>query len=293
MDIQDPDIPTPSGGEEYPYSLGTGEIIRSIEKYKLSMKRPIWDSVLINFATVVRNNVEKGKPARAVEDDSFKDAVGLVDAFQQYWETTKEQSDVPQLVFYVHDYQIPSIYARKISPTNKLVEEYTAGVGDRISGKSEEENYNGISVLNIKSKGPTPVPNLMRECSLHQQRLKSKRSGYSRRYLLISHIPIDFHIMEIYRNVHLLESYTGNLKVLGDIGTKLFKTPAVPFNTVTHVTFGDSVHIDAVAKRANKKKLFQQAQEQRWKLLSETQIANQVSGALGVPKIFFSNLKLT
>lgn len=54
---------------------------------------------------------------------------------------------------------------------------------------------------------------------------------------------MDYHLLLLYRRMMILESFTGELIPPKRLGFKVFKNNFVPFNSVTHLLFGDPVQL--------------------------------------------------
>lgn len=96
-------------------------------------------------------------------------------------------------------------------------------------------------------------------------------------------MPLDYHISGRVRNIKVLERFTGELKDPDKFKLKLDKEGRVPFNTTTHVVFGDSILIKPWVTPKIRRQLFEQAEKERWLSLSESQIRERVSVTAKIP----------
>ena len=105
-----------------------------------------------------------------------------------------------------------------------------------------------------------------------------------RRYLLISHIPLDFHLQNTLANkLYILESYTGKIKSSKDLGQKVFKEDNVPFNQYTHLLFGDKVQIKPMVARKAKQKILNIAKSKKWNSRPTSLILSDIRSTHDVP----------
>jgi hypothetical protein len=83
------------------------------------------------------------------------------------------------------------------------------------------------------------------------------RFAASKKVLMISHMPMDFHIMRFFA-VDLIESFTGNVKTMSreSMGKKVFKHD-IPFTPATHALLGDNYLIRCSLDRKKKKELIE------------------------------------
>lgn len=105
----------------------------------------------------------------------------------------------------------------------------------------------------------------------------------SDKVVLMSHVPLDYHISGRIRNVNLLESYTGKLRPTSEFNLKLDKEGRIPFNSTTHVVFGDGSFIKSMVGIKIRKLLFEQAVKEKWISRSEDDIRQRISKTADIP----------
>ena len=101
---------------------------------------------------------------------------------------------------------------------------------------------------------------------------------------LITHIPLDLHMSYRLRNINLIESYTGKVRLPIDFRLKLDKEGRVPFNSVTHVVFGDDELIKPMVSHKLKKDLLEAAVKDRWLTRSEGDVLSRIALIMRIPK---------
>ena len=181
----------------------------------------------------------------------------------------------PYIVFYFPQYKvIPHDYLRVKLP--KGTEErwkLQDAILDTVRNKSMPEAIDTTQILYISSGSSKSVwP--------HKDLLKDIRSVISgSQYapcLMISHVPLDFHLYRYFNDFTLLESYTGVLKKCTVFGKKVFGDDALPFNKYTHLSFGDKWYMNGLASFSVRHQIKERALKEHWKLLPDKGILERL-----------------
>lgn len=197
--------------------------------------------------------------------------------------------DSPTIICYFPIYtSIPAIHLRKDSKTRAKIREVSEIMkkADNIYARKTIRDRSGsidiyeILVGDSHTSVPAALIKFIRNLSqINPLGLVSSQ----KKYLLISHNPVDLHLSRSFSKIILLESFTGKFFKPEDFGTKIFKSKFIPFNSVTHMLFGDDTQIFPMAKRNNRKLLLDLGMRNTWKLKTKQDIAKQVEQQGQVP----------
>lgn len=267
--------------QEYPNSLGTQSLIDTIVNWDYRTKH-IWDTTLINVATIVRNNIAKDKTDEEIVQNTYTDLRNLNLAIYYYIEGQKE-SDNPYTVMYVPDYsKIPEVCRRKLSPQEERITVICNKIANSIKNKQDGDTSTllGLDLYLVKlgTSRELPYKQLVNKIYKINSSNEKITKIMTRRYMLISHIAMDYYIFNTHlRDIKLLECYTGNVRTVKDLGTKLFKDSNIPFNQYTHSLFGDSTRLRPMVTRKKREEFTEIAKRYKWNLKTPVEIKGQIS----------------
>ncbi len=263
-------------------SYGTATLIEAIKNQFNNPRIIPWSLYLINIETMIRNQKEVGKVdpedvAISVIIDCETFARYLVTNYQQYGFAHGESRSV--ICFYISKYEnIDSKYLKDKLP--KGTEERCA-VRDSIINTVTKLGFPDLSSDN------TDVIFAVNECAdkqwPHRELVNSLADKYPRisfrNTLLISHVPLDFHLYKVFDNFTVLESYTGSFKHQRDFGNKVFGNSAIPFNKYTHLLLGDKWYLKQQVDDNTKKLIEQKASSENWNILPDKLILKSLLDA--------------
>jgi hypothetical protein len=271
-------------------SIGLNRILgRFVERSGKDIK-PEFTAVLISAFTVFRNVVGTYPDAKIeqIEEYFVKDINLFLEYYDTYLSNTKsrmmQDKRAVVLVYFPEYTQVPKSLLREVTgkalELNLLYKKFLS----RYNGRDELIKKTEHVLCFWASSGHASYP--------HKDVSRKFRSIVSRpdvmhsssdTVALISHIPLDYHINGRIRNIHLLESYTGKLRPSSEFGLRLDKEGRIPFNSVTHVVFGDSVLIKPWVTPKVRKALFEQAVKERWISRSQDDILVKISKTAQIP----------
>lgn len=256
-------------------SFGTSMFLQFLRS-QIDNPRPLlFSCIFINIETILRNTYSKEVNLKQHIEAAYADMRMLFSVVAEYVDAHRLRLPDPRVIVYSCPYEIPAAYARKLSPMNTAVHEAAVHFRQTMDVKAQDSYNNLYKVREYIAPGPFPSEQLYNfERSMH---CKGKS------VLLISHIPVDYHLLWRYPDVYLLESFTGKAVQRKDIAQKVFKVTGVPFVPSTHVVLGDKVYVDAMAKRKMKKEILKTANNENWIALSSSSIAKSASRTLGIP----------
>lgn len=256
--------------EEYQNSLGMNSIIQTFRSFTDYPNAPLFDTVMINIETLVRNNASAQKSISAIKDDAFLDLKSIAEIVTLYFSQNKNRLDNPYLLVYVPSYDaLPELYRRKLTPTATQIKSVVESIRkNNFTNKNlEETKMQDFVCYSLKAGDVKKYPHTDIITSVSNDISKNRdfTRFSTRRYLTITHNPIDFHLFSLIRNIRLLESYTGKIKSYDQLGMKVFKSPGIPFNKYTHGLFGDNVYVKGLASKGKTKKAFiEMAVQKTW-----------------------------
>lgn len=280
-----------SGGEEL-YSdngeerFGTSSIVNVLNQLPNKSSGNLFDTILVNVMTIVRNNTTLNTPDKEIKDMVIDDIVRIIDAAVAYQENMSNMLSNPLVVFYLPDYSwLPALHMRNPSPTrtiiNRIVEDLIKD--DNLRVKKQIRSHKGSSAIyELFAGGKTMLPykSILKLINQINTLGVVDTATQLAHYLLISHCPLDYHLLLKYRRASILESFTGKILQPKELGYKVFGNNFIPFNSVTHLIFGDPVHVRPMAQRKNRKLLTDMAMKQQWYIRTPSEIA-QFVGASG------------
>ena len=267
--------------EEYPNSLGTQKLIDHITDWYGSRSKPIWDTTIINIATIVRNNIDKNKNNFDIISQVYKDLRNLSSAIYYYLDSLKEV-DFPYILLYIPDYsRLPELVRKKLSPNEERIMEICSLMEKDIQNKKDGDMITMLSMpiylIQAGHSREFPYKQIYQKINSINNSTKEIKKVLTRRYMLISHIAIDYYLFNLIRDIKLLESYTGNIKQQRDLGYKLFKEESIPFNQYTHSLFGDSTRVKPLASKKKRDELVELAKRTKWFLKTQGEIKSVIS----------------
>lgn len=294
MAVQFPDesqMPRSQDGSEpiRPGSVGFNRIFGLFKDRALTDKKPFATCFVINLETIFRNNYDKKLSQKEVFDACLQD----MDTFLIYLEAylswiygPNPHRPIPVCV-YIPDYKSipkdllrehPASWELMMSMYHKFIKSFP--LLDTLSSYTEYTLRYSLRV------GSTTYPHIELATWLRNLAFEQGRNmGFSwgDPICLISRNVIDLHIAKRIKSVLLLESYTAEIKTPDHFGTKLIKTPLIPFNIATHRAFGDAVHLKPLVMRSTKKELIDLAEKNRWMSRSYETILRDVCTVAKVP----------
>lgn len=278
--------------------LGTGTLISAINKLPSLRYDNIYDTIILNVATIIRNNTTKERSLKEIHDKTESDVHDLIRCVANYQSEMFVMLKEPMLMLYLPDYSwLPPLHMRPMTGNRKIVHDVTQMFikEDNLIVRKRIRSHEGNTALLLFYAGgkiSLPYKRFMGEIrDMYALGKVDPRSALTH-YLLISHVPLDYHFMLKYPRTTLLESFTGNFIKPKALGKKVFGTNFIPFNSVTHLLFGDKVNVRPMAQRKNRVLLTDLAKKQSWYVRTPSEIARYVGNSGQVPENILTTLKL-
>lgn len=249
-------------------SFGIAPILSVFTDFANRASKPTWSLYLINVETLIRDRKSKSEPIDA--RNVLFDCTVMAQYIAMYNRLIPTR-EVPVICFYLPQYE-------NLPPT-LLRTKFPAGTEERwkirntiqklLQTEGYTEDYEGTKVI----FGTTAYKKQVWPHKAIVADLMKVYPGLNmRNTLMISHVPLDFHLYKVFKNFNILESYTGKLKAKNDFGLKVFKNEHIPFNKYTHLLLGDKWYLRSQVSPAVKRDIAAQAEQQRWNLLPDKSI---------------------
>lgn len=280
---------------EYANSIGLSAIIESLQNWSMTRSAPKFDTTIVNMLTLIRNNINKEDSADSISDNVINDINALTYSIYAYTEQHKNELFTPYILYYLPDYSaIPLAHRRKENDTRMKLAQVTDYLRKKIGNRKELITLTTSPIQSYfmfaGNQYVYPHFHVVDEVrKLNANVDKDRVSSLQRKYILMSHCPLDFHMWSKIP-FKLFETYTGRLKEYRELGQKVFKVPFIPFNKYTHILFGDSIHIKPMAVRNAKKSFTELATKDKWLALGEEGIKSSILRFDSTAKLFINNL---
>ena len=253
-------------------SYGVAPILNTFANLSGQSTRPKWNLYLINAETLIRNRREDTLPPDQLGREVLNDMQVLAQYISAYNRNNNAYFEKrrPCIFFYLPHYEssIPKQYLRDKFPKGTEIRWQVRDVIDEILKRESMNTEIDTTRINYTSIGhpkhPWPHKELLKDI------VSQLEGAQFYKCLMISHVPLDFHLYRCFADFHVLESYTGALKQRRDFGKKVFQDESIPFNKYTHLVLGDKWYIKAIANTPKIKKMIKErAQKERWNLLPD------------------------
>ena len=270
----------------YDCSMGMSKILESISRAALFKddRRQTFDVFLLNGWTVARNCYDKRLTDLDVLRAIKKDLNQFVTYVQTYFQEQKDLIEKPYVIVYLPEYKLKDIHLRPPTEERRKIMQ----LANKFFMKScqnpplEKKIYGGM--LYLAKIGMTFLPSKELFQLIHFKYDKGVSRIMQRRYLLVSHVSLDFHLQNYLANkLYILESYTGKIKNVSELGSKVFKDDHVPFNQYTHLLLGDSFLVKPLIYRKEKKIILDLAKKNHWKSKPLALVLNDIRRTNVVP----------
>lgn len=270
-------MPWPETQQELPnidVSLGIASILKTFNDLSMARDKPSWDTYMVNVETLIRDRKDKNLTSReAVARATLTDCRTLAQYIAAYNRLIIAHRK-PLLVFYLPDYSnIPKIHFREKLP--KGTEERWA-IRDTCKSILLKEGFpQAVDDLETAFSAPgTTIP--WPHVELLRDLMKSRDGMRFSNTLMISHVPLDFHLYKSVQTLTILESFTGKLKIRKDWGRKVFNDEVFPFNKYTHLLLGDKWYLKSLVDSKTRKKLKERAAIKHWNILPDKSVLEDI-----------------
>lgn len=265
-----PDRPQIFRGVEVSY--GIAPILTTFSNLSMRANRPSWSLYLINVETLIRDRKHDNKSIEEIARAVILDCTVMAQYIAAYNQLTSSPrlKQKPLICFYLPHYEkIPHSYLKEKLPAGTDMRWKIRDVIEKLLSKEGfQESYDETQVLFdvVGKDGGWPHKNLIRDLVRTYDDIKF------RKVLMISHVPLDFHLYRVFSDFTILESYTGALKQQKQFGKKVFGDELWPFNKYLHLLLGDKWYIRQMIPAAVKKRMKECATKEHWGIIPDRSI---------------------
>ena len=260
----------PSVYEDLQVSYGVAPILSTFSNLSTKSTRPLWSLYMINVETLIRNRKEDMRHPEHVAKLVLSDMQVLAHYIAAYNALVQVQAltkRVPIICFYFGHYEnLPKAYIREKFPKGTEERWIVRDVLEKIIQKEPQQNtVEDTSIVYALAglKGTWPHKDVVEDLAKITDGLQF------RKMLMISHVPIDFHVYRTFQEFNLLESYTGTIKNIKMLGPKVFKDDNIPFNKYTHLLLGDKWYMKSLIDRKQHNRVKEKATKEHWALIPD------------------------
>lgn len=289
---------TDSGEPIYGGSIGMNRFYDNLVKSSDTAHPPEFRIIVINAMTLIRNNYTASY--KELQQKAQNDINVLITYLSIFLRKTKKDNRKVSIILMYPDYRrLPETIRKPAnSQMTRILEHYLTDVKTVKSGLDKYYENDVLQIFSLKAGGSTRYPHTAFKNFLIGEIDNENRNKVTIPYRLnepihlVSHIALDWHISTLFRNVSLIESFTGEIIDSQHFGSKLIKKKdlKIPFNNVIHQTFGDDTLIKPLAVRKNKKILLDSTD--RWPMMTQTRITDLISKTLGISIPILNKYKL-
>ena len=289
LPLIDPNSPTTYNGLEV--SFGIAPILNMLATTAAQRTKSTWTAFCINIETLIRDRQNKNNVGQiqVIARDVLTDIQVLslyISTYNQIAQTRELTNKNPVIVFYCNDYRsIPQPYLKDKFPKGTeerwAVLDYVSNLLVKDAPASVHEGTRIIYALNGTTSLLTKIGELWKKKLWpHKVMVKEIESSipyfWQSSVLLISHVPLDFHLFRYFTHVQLIESFTGRMKDYKQLGMKVFNSEVLPFNKYTHLLLGDKWYMQSLLTLKQKNMLKTVATRDKWLLLPDKTILEQL-----------------
>lgn len=244
------------------FSMGTGLALDGLEQLLRFSVAEMPAVMCVNIGTLIRNHISHVAdiaPANMYVKVSTEIQALTSDVLSMMRFANIQN---PAVYFYWHGYtaSIPQALIRKPSKAREQVNNAIGHIAAYRGSLSDVVKTLGRSVsLNITNGGVGQLPHkvIMRDII---------RLTTDKRLMMLSHCPLDYHVINRRVTLRILESYTGKIGGKRRISEKLFNHTNIPFCGITHQLLGDKEQLKSPLSRKESKLLKDTAIADNWSL---------------------------
>lgn len=265
-----PDRPQLFHGIEVSY--GIAPILTTFSNLSMQNRKPSWTLYLINVETIIRDRKQDTKSMEDIARAVLLDCTVLAQYIAAYNSLTlpPQMKQPPIICFYLPHYEkLPPAYLKDKLPAGTDIRWKIRDNIEKILAKEGyQENFESTKIIFdiVGKNGGWPHKDLLKDLVAMQEGLRFRKA------LMVSHIPLDFHLYRVFSEFTILESYTGALKQQKQFGKKVFNDDTLPFNKYLHLLLGDKWYLKSMLAPAIKKQLKERASREHWTVIPDKSI---------------------
>lgn len=232
------------------------------------------NTILINISTCIRNAMDKDLSERENIIKIGNEISVIVETIADMF--NRSVINYPYLVLYMENYikDWPSDKVRPSTPGKMLyfdlVQHFYKLIDKNQPTKIGKTTVNFVK-LNKGLDYGAQLQSVLRNIS---EVIPS--ATYTGNYCLVSHQPLDFHVLNKCPQGMIIASHTGEVITNRMLGYKVFNEESIPFNMLTHSLLGDKYQIKPSVSIKARKDIREKAYINKWYLKTEPQIKQEL-----------------
>ena len=267
-------------------SYGLAPILNTLVDSISGRLKPKWNLFLVNIETIIRNcqATDRSEFGEIIVDRAIADCKLLAQYLIEVLKDCNQDKRVrPIICFYSASYEnVGKTYIKEELPAGTVERWNIKALFEQRWPYAWDIKSDDVDILfSVQDKKTTFW--ISKSLINDVNSFTTKTLCQYRNCIMISHMPVDYHVMRRVGEFSLLESYTGALKRPSDLSTKLFNNPWVPFNKYTHVLFGDKYLLKPLAVPKVRKELKKNAETEQWKRLPDTAVLGAIARMSFIP----------
>jgi hypothetical protein len=252
-----------------PFSIGTSFAIDTLEKVIPNSQN---DLVVINLATLLRNHLSSNKNISM--DKLLRKLHGELAVLLEDITDFQKRARVanPKILLYLIDYSksIPTEVSRELTPPRLVLQRAIQYVLLR-QDKLFADHMMLINDIEVRY---APVQRKILPHKVLQSLIQNMSSN--RQVIMFSHCPLDFHVGRHLKAFSIIESHTGKMRSLSELGKKLFKKEQLPFNPLLHAFLGDKDYIKGSLGIKERRQIYEMAIKRNWDVRTYNTVKNDI-----------------
>lgn len=249
-------------------SWATEPILIRLEKLLLRDDDQV-NTIMINMSTIIRNSIDKSLPIENNLKRIGTETNLIVERIKNIYEQIKTISH-PYLVIYMgnyrEDYQKANF--RPITEGRQYFRDIEEIIFKKFQNTIVKQGDLTVQFIKLNK---IPYWEELQKILKNVGKIIPK-AFYTGLYYLISHYPIDYHVLNVCPNGKLINSHTGEVIGRNKLGLKVFEDENVPFNAVLHSLLGDKIQLAPRIKVKERKRVMEEAKHNNWIIKTESQI---------------------
>lgn len=272
-------------------SVGINRILGMFKNFALVDTKPRWHMFLFNAYTVMRNIMNDVKNKTSIQK---KDLPGMFDMemastltyIEGYLSQFRLEKPATVAVYFPDYSHIPSEIRRNLQGDKLAIFEAYEELRKSISPRPMITHIDNVTVrITVPAGNKNQYPHDTLSGWIKEHAI-DKHTGYDwgEGIFILTHVPLDLHMVNKVPWLQLAESYQGIIKLPNEFGTKLVpKDTNIPFTSVTHRVFGDSLQIVPMVGGKKRKGLITLADKHKWIRCSLEMIVRDIRTETGIP----------
>jgi hypothetical protein len=249
------------------YSIGTAYAVDKLEEMIRSGEMNNTD-VAVNMATLLRNHIGKD-PIKydTLINKTMQEIMVLIQEVSGMF-SMHSKGKKHKILFYLIDYDtvLPNHIKRPPTPSRDFLKEAIKVFISRQNKLFPKRIFDvGEITVEFLINNRAMLPHIVLKNNMQM-------NGGFQDMVMISHVPMDFHIQKYVRKFAIIETHTGKYKLPKDLGNKVFKHDHMPFCPIVHALLGDKDYIQSLLGIKEKRALYALGEKEHWEIATPSKV---------------------